>query len=425
MVTVRQYLATIKKLEYKLHREGWFLEAVYTYCDAINCLIQDLSQANLQSEGLLAFRQYLTEYFNSGVYKSLQEDTERLKTDLSKVHYCVFIESKRVRVRRYQSEIDYNQEIAKTFAKFKQGDAKDYRNERFIRSGMNAIEAEILHYVTKLYPEIFTDLDRYCSQYADFVDKGISVFDREVQFYIAYLDYIAKIKQAGLKFCYPQVVSDSKDVFSSEGFDLALAGKCLAENSSIVCNDFCLNHRERILIVSGPDQGGKATFARTYGQLHYLASLGCSVPGREARLFIWDKLFTLFEKEENIKDLRSKLEDDLVRVFNVLNQATSNSIIIINKILTSTTMQDAIVLSKKIAERIAQSDSLCVWVTPIGELGSFNEKTVSMTSTVVPENPALRTYKILRKPSEALSYAISIARKYRVTYDCLKERIIS
>jgi DNA mismatch repair ATPase MutS len=141
--------------------------------------------------------------------------------------------------------------------------------------------------------------------------------------------------------------------------------------------------------------------------------LGCSVPGREARLFIWDKLFTLFEKEENIKDLRSKLEDDLVRIFNVLNQATSNSIIIINKILTSTTMQDAIVLSKKIAERIAQSDSLCVWVTPIGELGSFNEKTVSMTSTVVPENPALRTYKILRKPSEALSYAISIARKYQ------------
>jgi hypothetical protein len=151
-------------------------------------------------------------------------------------------------VRRYQSEIDYNQEIAKTFAKFKQGDAKDYRNERFIRSGMNAIEAEILHYVTKLYPEIFTDLDRYCRQYADFVDKGISVFDREVQFYIAYLTMAKSNRQIEILLSASCQIART---FSQEGFDLALAGKCLAENSSIVCNDFCLNDRERILIVSG------------------------------------------------------------------------------------------------------------------------------------------------------------------------------
>ena len=140
---------------------------------------------------------------------------------------------------------------------------------------------------------------------------------------------------------------------------------------------------------------------------------------------MWDSLFTLFEKEEDIKDLRSKLEDDLVRLHNILSQATSHSILIINKILTSTTLQDAISLSEKIVERMTQLDLLCVWVTPLEELASFGQQTVSMVSTVAPENPAIRTYKIVRKPASGLSYAISIAEKYRVTYECLIERIKS
>jgi hypothetical protein len=423
MRAVRAHLAQAEKLSYRHQKERWFLDAVNLYCGATDRLADDLARAEPTSRGLSAFRDYLSRYIGSERFAALLRRTKKLTAALAAVHYTVFMRGPRVEVRRYDGEPDYSAEVEATFAKFNQGAVKGYAFRFADPPDMNHVEAAILDLVAKLYPETFAELESYVADHKDFADSAIVAFDREIQFYIAYLEHTARFKKAGLNFCYPRVTRASKEVYDDQGFDLALAHTLIGNNAVPVCNDFHLRGRERIIVVSGPNQGGKTTFARMVGQLHYLASLGCPVPGTRAQLFLFDKLFTHFEREEQVENLRGKLQDDLIRVHDILERATPDSVIIMNEVFTSTTFRDASLLSRRIAARIMQMDALCVWVTFLDELASLGAKTVSMVGTVVPENPALRTFKIVRRPADGLAYALSIAEKYRLTSDRIRERL--
>lgn len=331
MREMRNLLNQADKLYYKLQKQSWFLDAVDLYCTAVQRLADNSMQAVVRSRGFCAFRQYLARCTGSDDFRALTGEAQKLKRDLSEIRYSLFIHGNRIVVTHYAPAADYGAEVLQTFKKFSQGSNKVYRFKFSASEEMNHVEAGILDLVVKLHLNLFSSLNEFCVRHAGYLDPAIARFDREVQFYVACLEHVQRFKGTGLPFCHPTVLDRSKEVAARDAFDLALADKLRREDSGVVTNDFYLKGLERIFVVSGPNQGGKTTFARTFGQLHYLSSIGCPVPARDAKIFLFDRIFTHFEKEEDIRNLNGKLEDELFRIDRILKHATSDSILIMNE----------------------------------------------------------------------------------------------
>lgn len=423
MRTMREQLALAGRLSYPRQKERWFLEAVATYCAAVLALTEALGVAGrCASTGFTAFAAFLAEYTASPQFLALHQQTQGLLAELLSVRYCLCIKGLQVQCLPYADQVDYSVEIDEIFARFKQAAARSYRFIFQDATEMNHVEARILDLVAELFPALFATLTEYHAAHADFLDQGVARFDREIQVYLAWLEYTARLAKTGLAFCLPEVTED-KEIHAEQTVDLALANRLMQEKIVPVTNDFHLSGRERILVITGPNQGGKTTFARMFGQLHYLAALGLPVPGTRVQLFLFDHLFTHFEREEHLANLRGKLQDDLVRIHAILEQITPRSLLVINEMFASTTFQDALELSQRIAARIMALDMFCVWVTFIDELSTLGEQTVSMMSTVASDDPAQRTFKIVRQPADGRAYAVSLAERHRLTSAAISERM--
>jgi DNA mismatch repair ATPase MutS len=423
MQQMREHLTLADRLHYAGQKKRWFVEAISVYCAAVSALTAGLSTAQLGSRGFAALREYLAAYAEAAPFTALDQHTRRVKSSLAAVQYTVQLKGSRVRVGMYEGEPDMSMEIGHTFERFRQRTVGRRRTTFTEHPDMNHVEGQILGLVERLHPETFATVEDYCARHAHYLDPTIARFDREVQFYLAYLDLVEPLRSRGLAFCYPRVSTKSKEIHVSDGFDLALALKLGSDDVPVVSNDFILGGSERVLVVTGPNQGGKTTFARMFGQLHHLASLGLLVPGSDARLFLADQLFTHFEREEDLQTLHGKFEEELVRIHEVLQRASGDSVVIMNESFGATTLSDALKVGAEVLEQIASLDALCVFVTFLDELASLTDSTVSMMSTVDPDDPAVRTYKVVRKPADGLAYAAAIAAKYGLTYEALRRRI--
>lgn len=422
MRLIREHFEQIKKLSEPRQKQAWLLDAIDHYCSACIALGETIRTQKIGSQGLTRLLSHLEAYTASHRFESMRKDVGAIKADLAALRYKVIIEGASFTVQRYEGEIDYSADVIDTFARFKQGNVKDHHSGKFNEwPTMNNVEEKILEFVSLLYPEPFARLASFCERNADFRDPVLQRFDREIQFYAGFYEYIRPLTNA--PFCYPEMSTADKAVSGSNGYDLALAVKLGKEGGQAVPNSFDLHDDERILVVSGPNQGGKTTFARMFGQMHYLGAVGCPVPGDRAKLHLFDALYTHFEREESIETLSGKLQDDLTRVRDILASASSHSVVILNEIFTSTSLADALFLSKRVIADIIRQDMIAVWVTFVDELSRLGPETVSMVSAVVADDPTRRTFKIERRPADGKSYAITLAKKHGLTYERILERV--
>ena len=417
------YIDQSKKLRNRRQKQRWFVDAAGVYVGAVVQLAEDFDRLRVESNGLEAIAGFVKNYVSSLKFTRLRNETADLQARFAEIRYNLLIRANKITVTGYEGEEDFSKQVEQTFERFRQGIGKDYKVRYTFWPDMNRIEEEILDIVVRLNPEVFDKASAFYQAHSNFLDDTILRFDREVQFYLTYIEQMRDLEQLGLEFCYPVLSKEKKEFHIRGGFDLALAQKLARDGKKAVKNDYSLGPDERVIVVSGPNSGGKTTYARAFGQINYLASLGCPVPAREAELFIYDQIFTHFEREEDLDNLRGKLEDELVRIHEILEKATASTLIIMNESFGSTALDDARVLGSKVLEQIIELGATCLCVTFVDELSRISDATVSMVAKVLPEDPTIRTFEIEARPADGLAYASAIAEKYQLGYESVKKRI--
>lgn len=419
MISIRKSLSSSgRSLSYI--DKGRLFDCAERYCNLISGWYGAGSSTYYRSAGLCAFSEYVEAYYKSESFASLQRNVNELRSEFNSVRYCMLINDGTMRVRKYENQPDMSEKIISLFDRFGHGNAKDYRRKSAAAPYAEHVEEAVMRMLSRLYKETFSRLDTFCLRYIQFENSVLLSFADELRFYLFWLDVTIPLKKAGLSFCYPEVSRNPDFISASDTFDAVLAEK---KEGSVVVNNFELKKTERVIVITGPNQGGKTTFARLFGQIHWLAAIGLTVPGSGAHLKLFDAVYTHFGKTESASLENGKLQDDLLRLHAILEKATPRSIIILNEIFASTTADDAVKLGLRMMEKIVQSGAAAVVVTFLDELAEYGPETVSMMSTVDSSGSGRRTFKIYRKPPDGLAYAVQIAEKYGLTYDCLCRRL--
>lgn len=400
-------------------RSSDVLAAAEQYTAQLQEFIADFPYRTVQSKGIESFLLYLRDCLNRTI--GMRMNAMALERELKRIQYTILLKGREIRVGKPDGHASIDKLVETLFGRFQQaghgtGTCQAPAGETDVQN-----ENAILTLLAGVYPDLFAKLLEFGETYRDFADQKLFQFASDIWFYLSYLDETDRIKRLGIAFCYPEV-TDCWDGCRAEGsFDLALAARLADRQACPVQNGFELCGSERILVVTGPNQGGKTTYARMLCQLFYLASLGVRVPGSAAALRLPDRIFTHFGKTG--AGGADNLCLELLRLREILNQATERSLVLINEIFASVSHSDGLYLGTQMMELLERIGCMAVCVTFLEELASCGAHTVSMTSRILPETSDRRSYQILQHAPDGHAYALSLLEKKGLTYDQIMGRL--
>ena len=140
-------------------------------------------------------------------------------------------------------------------------------------------------------------------------------------------------------------------------------------------NDTTLNDGRRMLLITGPNMGGKSTYMRQVALIALLAHVGCFVPAQEAALGEIDQIFTRIGASDDLASGRSTFMVEMTEAANILHNATEKSLVLVDEIGRGTSTFDGLALAYAIARHLLEINrSYTLFATHYFELTRLAEE---------------------------------------------------
>ena len=225
--------------------------------------------------------------------------------------------------------------------------------ERYITPELKEIEDKILGAKDKLIDleyKLFCDIRNKVANEVVRIQSSASV--------ISELDILASFATVAVSNNYvkPEILDDGTiEIINGRH---AVVEKAL-RNESFIPNDVRLNNNEdRFLIITGPNMAGKSTYMRQVAITSYMAQIGSFVPADSARISIVDRIFTRIGASDDLAMGESTFMVEMKELSNILENATANSLIILDEIGRGTSTYDGLAIAWATAEYVADKTKI-------------------------------------------------------------------
>lgn len=343
------------------------------------------------------------------LYHAMSEDMDALRPELDSILELAF--------RIHEQEIKSGNRSEKTYLE-RIGECAatlGLDRPRVKDAEARRLSPDIVASLSALHPEFFKKLALFYDRYKGLYSASVTYYSKELLFYLTMLDFLDKIKKAGIPLIFP-TMKEGRGISVSEAYDVSLLAK---NETNIIPNDIEFTESAPFFYLTGANGGGKTTYLRTVGIAAVLFMNGCPLPCRSAEFGPISSVFTHFPRDERF-DGSGRFVEENGRVQKILENMDKNSLVLLNETYSATNEENAVAMTEKLANELYGKSIFGLYIT---HQHSLAESEIPYLNVLIDKNDSnRRTYKIARQKSTGGSFAKDILERYGLTSEALEKR---
>ncbi|MGB2078298.1 MAG: DNA mismatch repair protein MutS [Vibrio sp.] len=196
-------------------------------------------------------------------------------------------------------------------------------------------------------------------------------------------------------------------------------------DAPFIANPINLNAQRQMLIITGPNMGGKSTYMRQTALIALLAHIGCYVPAQSAKIGALDRIFTRIGASDDLASGRSTFMVEMTETANILHNATAHSLVLMDEIGRGTSTYDGLSLAWASAQWLAEKvGALTLFAThyfELTELPSLMPNLVNVHLDAVEHGDSIAFMHTVQDGAASQSYGLAVAQLAGVPKSVIKQ----
>ncbi len=196
----------------------------------------------------------------------------------------------------------------------------------------------------------------------------------------------------------------------------------LIDKNKVVSNDYHLDEEKRIVVISGPNAGGKTVSLKVVGLLTLLNQCGLALPVKEAELGVFSNIYLDIGDNQSLSDNLSTFSAHMKNIAEIIDLAKGKDLVILDELGTGTDPKEGEVIALTIVKELEKKHSLCLISSHYSKIKEYAyiSKNIENSSMLFDEEKLLPTY-VYKYQTPGKSYGLEVAKRYGLSSKAIDE----